>query len=171
MGPAQAQEGRRASRGTGPAVLGRDGYQGPQFPAASPGDLGAAEPRPGVHSTPWSPTPPPLNPCTQGLGQLCTPCVLIPLGCGMGGGTSRRHPDLDISSPDNPSDLPASLHETNKPQLTWEGEKEKTPSSEPRQAIQEHLDLTGSPAKPGPGQERHVPPCESTSGEVGSCRW
>lgn len=126
---------------------GRDGYQGPQFPAASPGDLRAAEPRPGVHSTPWSPTLPPLNPCTQGLGQLCTPCVLIPLGCGMGGGASRRHPGLAISSPDNPSDLPASLHETNKPQLTWEGEKEETPSSEPRQAVQEHLALTGSPGQ------------------------
>lgn len=130
---------------------------------------GRASPRCAQH--PLEPHSSPPNTSTQGLGQLCTPCVLIPLGCGMGGGASRRNPGLAISSPDIPSDLPASLHETNKRQLTWEGEKEETPSSEPRQAVQEHLALTGSPPKPRPGQESHVPPCESMSGEVGSCRW
>lgn len=61
VGPAPAQEGRRASRRAGSSVPGRGGRPGTQLPAATPRGLGAAEPHPGApHGAPaWRPGPSP----------------------------------------------------------------------------------------------------------------
>ncbi|XP_039330315.1 tetratricopeptide repeat protein 34 isoform X3 [Saimiri boliviensis] len=71
-GPTPAQERRRARGCPGPAGPGRGGCLRPQLPAASPGDLGAAEPCPGRSPGSWH--PPGHRATRAGAGLLLTVC-------------------------------------------------------------------------------------------------
>lgn len=104
---------------------------------------------------PRAPLPLP-SPSTQCSGQLCTPSVLISPGVERVG-VHTGGTQLASSSPDNPSDLPASLHEVYKPRLTWVAEREGTTSSEPGQARGTFAGKKPSQPQVRPGEARPSP--------------